>query len=195
MIRTAISLLFFASLIAIWSSPVGAENVFPAKADARIVIAQDRQRLLIYERGNLVRELPISTGWPGKRETATPAWRGPVGDYWGTFTSFGTTQDDGYWLFTDYLPDGRWNGDILLHGAPYTIGEDGSKEYDIAGIGIAPISHGCIRLLPADMAWFRAWDPEGVEVEIQPLEDPALTLPKLVLGAVLAAAGEDGRSR
>lgn len=163
---------------------------YPARADARIVIAQDQQRMLIYERGVLIRSLPISTGWPGRRETSTPTWSGRVGEYWGTFSSFGTTQDDGYWLFTDYLPDGRWNGDILIHGAPYILDGDGRKQYDTGGIGVAPISHGCIRLLPADMAWFRAWDPRGVAVEIQPLSDPGLALPKVVLGALLLAGGQ-----
>jgi lipoprotein-anchoring transpeptidase ErfK/SrfK len=183
--RGLLALLLAASLVVATIPRARAESAFPAKADARIVISQDQQRMLIYERGVLVKSLPISTGWPGRRETITPTWRGPVGEYWGTFSSFGTTQDDGYWLFTDYLPDGRWNGDILIHGAPYLVGPDGEKQYDLAGIGTAPVSHGCIRLLPEDMAWFRNWDPEGVEVEIEPLRNPAFALPKMVLGALL----------
>lgn len=188
-------LLLAAIAFAALGVPARAGEDFPARADARIVIAQDQQRMLIYERGALIRSLPISTGWPGRRQTITPAWRGPVGDYWGTFSSFGTTQDDGYWLFTDYLPDGRWNGDILIHGAPYLLGPGGEKRYDTAGIGVAPISHGCIRLLPEDMAWFRSWDPQGVPVEIQPLSEPLLALPKVVLGAMLLGANpiEEGR--
>ena len=188
--RPFLILLLVASALATSGPRVRAATDYPARADARIVIAQNQQRMLIYERGALIKSLPISTGWPGRRETSTPTWSGRVGEYWGTFSSFGTTQDDGYWLFTDYLPDGRWNGDILIHGAPYTLDGDGGKQYDTGGIGIAPISHGCIRLLPADMAWFRAWDPQGVAVEIQPLSDPGLALPKVVLGALLLAEGQ-----
>lgn len=88
-------------------------------ADARIVIAQDQRRMLAYERGKLIKTFPLSTGLPTARETSTPTWTGPLTDYWGTFSSFGTTQDDGYWLFTARPPDGRWNGDILIHAAPY----------------------------------------------------------------------------
>lgn len=159
--RLLLGLLLVATAFAVLSLPARATANFPVQADTRIVIAQDQQRMLIYERGALVKSLPISTGWPGRRQTITPTWRGSVGDYWDTFSSFGTTQDDGYWLFTDYLPDGRWNGDILIHGAPYLLGPSGEKRYDTEGIGVAPISHGCIRLLPEDMAWFRSWDPQG----------------------------------
>jgi lipoprotein-anchoring transpeptidase ErfK/SrfK len=172
-----------------------ATQTFPDKATARIVIAQDQQRLLIFEGTILRRAMPISTGWPGQRATITPPWQGRVGRYWGTFASFGTVQDDGYWLFTDYLPDGRWNGDILIHGAPYTVGADGEKAYDLSGIGVAPISHGCIRLLPEDSAWIRAWDPLGVPVEIRPFRDPALTVPKIIIGASLLSLAEIARAR
>jgi len=185
MLRRIVLLLLVASVVATTGSPAGAAAAFPAKADARIVIAQDQQRMLIYERGRLIRSMPVTTGLPTARETSTPAWTGPITDYWGTFSSFGTTQDDGYWLFSDRLPDGRWNGDILIHGAPYLIGAGGEKVYDTGGIGVAPISHGCIRLLPEDMVWFRGWDPQGVTVEIQPLRDPVPTGSKLALGALL----------
>lgn len=195
MMRIVLALLIAASLSAATIPRARAGTAFPAKANARIVISQDRQQMLIYERGLLVRSLPISTGWPGRRATSTPVWRGPLGEYWGTFSSFGTTQDDGYWLFTDYLPDGSWNGDILIHGAPYLIGPGGEKQYDIAGIGAAPVSHGCIRLLPEDMAWFRAWDPQGVEVEIAPLRNPAFALPKVVLGALLLGGAQVAQGR
>jgi len=187
MLRRIVILLLVASVFAATGSPAGATAAFPVKTDARVVIAQDQQRMLIYERGKLIKTFPISTGLPTARETSTPTWTGPITDYWGTFSSFGTTQDDGYWLFADRLPDGRWNGDILIHGAPYLPGPGGEKVYDTGGIGVAPISHGCIRMLPEDMIWFRSWDPLGVTVEIQPLGHPAPTGGKLALGALLLA--------
>lgn len=183
--RLSLVLLLVVSAFAASGPRALAGADFPAKTEARIVIAQDQQRMLIYQGGKLIKSLPISTGLPTARKTSTPVWTGPITDYWGTFSSFGTTQDDGYWLFTDRLPDGRWNGDILIHGAPYLIGAGGEKVYDTGGIGVAPISHGCIRLLPEDMVWFRGWDPQGVTVEIQPLRDPVPTGSKLALGALL----------
>lgn len=158
---------------------------FPDKGQARIVISQDDQRLLIVEGDRQVKQFPISTGWPGQRTTTTPSWQGTVGEFWGTFSSFGTTQDLGYWLFTDYLPDGSWNGDILIHGAPYVVGPAGEKRYSRDHIGVAPASHGCIQLLPEDAAWLRAWDPIGVPVTIAPFSRGSLDYPKIAVGARL----------
>jgi lipoprotein-anchoring transpeptidase ErfK/SrfK len=167
------SVIALLSIVILWHWPFVQPPVeltlFPDKAAARIVVSQDDQRMLIFEGERLFRALPVSTGVPADRVTTTPAWEGRVGRYWGTFSSFGTTQDHGYWLFTDYLPDGRWNGDILIHGAPYTRGADGEKLYQREHIGREPHSHGCIQLLPEDAEWFRAWDPVGVPVAIEPI--------------------------
>lgn len=195
MSRASLVILALLGMFALGTTPARAAERYPEKATARIVISQDQQRLLIYDGTILLRAFPISTGWPGRRMTITPTWRGPIGRYWGTFASFGTIQDDGYWLFTDYLPDGRWNGDILLHGAPYTLAADGSKAYDVTGIGVAPVSHGCVRLLPGDIAWLRAWDPQGVQVEIQPFSDPALAIPRIIAGTVLLSMADVARAR
>ncbi len=165
----------------------GAEQ-FPDKAKAQIIVSQDKQLMLIYEGELLVRQLPISTGWPGVRKTQTPTWNGRVGEFWGTFESFGTTQDLGYWLFTDRLADGEWNGDILIHGAPYTVNPVGAKSYSRDHIGKTPASHGCIQLLPEDAEWFHRWDPVGVPITIRAFSGGTLIYPKIVFGAQLTGA-------
>ncbi len=164
---------------------VQAEPQFPSKLSSRIVVSQDKQRMFIYQGDKVVREFPVSTGWPGVRRTFTPTWTGRVGEYWGTFSSFGTTQDLGYWLFTDYLPGGEWNGDILVHGAPYTLDGAGKKLYSAAQIGNSPASHGCIQLLPDDAQWFHEWDPVDVPITIEPFTGGILIYPKIVFGAQL----------
>ena len=181
-------ILLLALVVGHWAIPVLPKKAipfFPDKAQAQIVISQDQQVMLIYQGQEVVRRIPVSTGWPGMRKTFTPTWRGKVGTFWGTFSSFGTTQDLGYWLFTDYLPDGSWNGDILIHGAPYTFDEQGNKVYDVEGIGTAPMSHGCIRLAPEDAEWFYLWDPIGVPIIIESFSGAA-SYPRLVHGAQLA---------
>jgi hypothetical protein len=186
------------SLLLVWHWPIVPPltphglGYFPDKATTEIVILQDEQRMLLLQGGEFFRAFPISTGAPAARETTTPAWQGPIGKYWGTFSSFGTTQDHGYWLFTDYLPGGRWNGDILIHGAPYTIGLDGEKQYRTEHIGKIPASHGCIQLLPADAEWFRAWDPIGVRVTIEPITRAAGISPRRALAAQSVAASQRG---
>lgn len=168
----------------------GTPDTFPDKSIARIVISQDDQQMRIYEGDRLAVVLPVSTGWPGIRKTATPEWSGRVGEFWGTFTSFGTTQDLGFWLYTDYLPDGSWNGDILFHGAPYTVGLDGAKQYELDGIGTTPVSNGCIRLEPSDAEWMMRWDPVGVPLTIEPLTKNLSDYPKLGVGAQLVAVAQ-----
>lgn len=176
------------SMLGLFAYPAQGGDDFPDKARSRIVISQDEQKMFIYEGARLVRTLPISTGWPGSRKTTTLAWAGEVGYYWGTFESFGTTQDHGYWLFTDYLDDGSWNGDILIHGAPYVLGPDGEKQYSRDQIGKAPVSHGCIQMLPEDAEWFHAWDPVGVQITIHFFTNGTQGYPKLGVGAELTSA-------
>jgi lipoprotein-anchoring transpeptidase ErfK/SrfK len=124
-----------------------------------LLIDQVTQTMHVFEGWRKIRELPISTGIPDP-QTLTPEWSGFVGRYVGSFRSFGTEQDDGWYLFSS-------GGDILLHGAPYRLDGGGSKSYvDLEALGRRPSSHGCIRMDPQDAAWITAWNPEGVPVTI-----------------------------
>ena len=128
-----------------------------------IVIDLKTQKMLVWDpaAGEMpLRELPVSTG-DESRGYRTPPWYGLVGQYAGTFQSFGVYADEGWYLFED-------GGKILIHGAPYTL-IDGRKVYeDMDALGAYPASHGCIRLAPEDAAWFTAWNPRGVPLVILP---------------------------
>jgi lipoprotein-anchoring transpeptidase ErfK/SrfK len=125
-----------------------------------IVVDPDRQVMLIWEPGMPVREMPVSTGDPA-RGYRTPAWYGLVGRYVGTFHAYSVYADEGWYLFQDA-------GDILIHGAPYTI-VDGVKIYEsLEALGNYPASRGCIRLRPEDARWFTAWLPQGVPLVVLP---------------------------
>jgi hypothetical protein len=107
-----------------------------------------------------LRELLVSTG-DETRGYRTPPWYGLVGKYEGTFQSFGVYADEGWYLFEDH-------GKILIHSAPYKL-VDGQKVYeDMEALGAYPASHGCIRLVPKDAAWFTQWNPQGVPLVILP---------------------------
>jgi lipoprotein-anchoring transpeptidase ErfK/SrfK len=127
-----------------------------------IIINQDAQRMYVVRQGQLLREIPISTGDPDQGYE-TPAWSGVVGAYWGTFLGVGNVYaDNGWWLFK--AP----GGNILIHGLPYVV-KDGHKVYkDAEYIGIYPASSGCIRLLVEDIEWFTALQPEGMPIVILP---------------------------
>ncbi len=132
-----------------------------AQVGKAVFIDQDLQTMFVYQDGELVRIIPVSTG-KARQDSFTPAWEGRVGHYVGTFTSFGTTQDEGWYLFMA-------EGGILIHGAPYLV-EDGVKVYqELDALGVYPASHGCIRLSPEDAEWFTAWNPQGAHCVINEL--------------------------
>ncbi len=125
-----------------------------------IVVDLAKQQMIVRDPGQPLREMPVSTG-DEARGYRTLAWYGLVGDYWGTFNSFGVYADEGWYLFEDA-------GSILIHGAPYKR-VDGQKVYeDMAALGAYPASRGCIRLAPEDAFWFTQWRPQGVPIVILP---------------------------
>ncbi len=118
--------------------------------------------MYVYENGEEIRSIPVSTGLPDQVETKTPGWEGEVGRYVGTFFAFDVWADDAWYLFENY-------GSMLIHGAPY-IKQDGKKVYqELDALGVRPASHGCIRLPPEDSEWFTAWEPRGAFMIILPL--------------------------
>lgn len=124
-----------------------------------LYIDQYNQRLYIYEYGELIREIPCSTGLP-EPDKYTPAAVGRVSDYWPTFTSFGTQCDNGWLLF-------KSSGNILIHSLPYLPDEFGNKIYqDADALGVRPASHGCIRISPADAEWLTEYNPRGALFEV-----------------------------
>ena len=128
------------------------------KTGRAILIDQDQQQMYIFEDGIEVRAIPCSTGDPSNH--GTRAWEGIVGDYVGTFFSFDTYGDYGWFLFKD-------QGSILIHGAPYVVDENGGRHYqDLDALGQRPTSHGCIRIHPDEARWFTFWGPQGVPVII-----------------------------
>ena len=128
-----------------------------------IVVDLASQTMTVWDPGRPTRVIPVSTG-DESRGYRTLAWYGLVGDYWGTFQASGVYADEGWYLFRDA-------GDILIHGAPYTL-VSGQKVYeDIDALGAYPASKGCIRLAPEDAVWFTEWNPKGVPIVILPKDE------------------------
>ena len=117
--------------------------------------------MLVYEGGDLVRTIAVSTGAPYEN-SFTPAWTGRVGAFWGKAQFRGTD------LWADYI----WylfpgaTGSILIHSVPYVDNGD-EKVYDRPeALGVEPASKGCVRISPEDAEWLARWDPVGVPIEI-----------------------------
>ncbi len=136
-------------------TPTATPYPFDTRADLPryIYIDQETQWMYVFEYGELIRDMPCSTGLPEWDKTTEP-WSGTVGAYWGTFTAFGVFADEAWYLYPCL-------GSILIHSLPYTL-VDGEKVYQGAEhLGVRPSSHGCIRISPEDAAWLTAWNPEG----------------------------------
>ena len=112
---------------------------------ARIVL--DEQRVYVYNhRKRLIATLPASTGV--KDQT-------PVG----TFKVFSQSAQAVYspnpnermrWMTR--FTKGREGGNIGFHGIPYKVTKTGEIPFPTP-LGIAPSSHGCIRMRVADAKW------------------------------------------
>ncbi|MEI6298636.1 MAG: L,D-transpeptidase [Actinomycetota bacterium] len=112
---------------------------------ARIVL--DEQRVYVYNhRKRLIATLPASTGV----DDQTPV---------GTFKVFSQSAQAFYtpnpsermrWMTR--FTKGRAGGNIGFHGIPYKVTKSGEIPF-FTPLGIAPSSHGCIRMRVADAKW------------------------------------------
>ncbi len=131
---------------------------FTRSEDFRIEVDLGLQKVFIYYRDELIREM-VSSG--GEEETPTPT---------GEYTTIEKIKyswiprfDVGayYWI--------RFYGAYLFHSVPFD--EDGDiilEEYGKLG---SPASHGCIRLRLKDAKWLYDNLPLGVKVLIYPEEE------------------------
>lgn len=125
-----------------------------------VVVSLDEQMMTVWDPGRPLRRMAVSTGDESRGYRTLP-WYGLVGDYWGTFNSYGVYADEGWYLFEDA-------GTILVHSAPYKL-VNGQKVYrEMDALGAYPASKGCIRLAPEDATWFTEWQPKGVPLVILP---------------------------
>jgi lipoprotein-anchoring transpeptidase ErfK/SrfK len=111
----------------------------------RIVL--DEQRVYVYNhRKRLIATLPVSTGV----DDQTPV---------GTFKVFSQSAQAFYtpnpsermrWMTR--FTKGREDGNIGFHGIPYKVTKSGEIPF-FTPLGVAPSSHGCIRMRVADAKW------------------------------------------
>ena len=111
----------------------------------RIVL--DEQRVYVYNhRKRLIATLPVSTGV----DDQTPV---------GTFKVFSQSVQAYYapspnermrWMTR--FTKGREGGNIGFHGIPYKVTKSGEIPF-FTPLGVAPSSHGCIRMRVADAKW------------------------------------------
>lgn len=114
-------------------------------AFARIVL--DEQRAYFYtSKRRLIATLPVSTGI----DDQTPV---------GTFKVFSKSAQTFYapnpverMKYMTRFTKGREGGNIGFHGIPYKVTKNGDIPF-YTPLGIAPVSHGCIRMRVTDARW------------------------------------------
>ena len=112
---------------------------------ARVVLSE--QRVYVYNtRRRLIATLPVSTGL----DDTTPT---------GTFKVFSKSAQAYYapnpnerMRFMTRFTKGRQGGNIGFHGIPYKVTKAGEIPFPTP-LGLAPSSHGCVRVRVADAKW------------------------------------------
>lgn len=112
---------------------------------ARVVISE--QRVYVYNmRKRLIATLPASTGLLDTTPT-------------GTFKVFSKSAQAYYtpnpnerMRFMTRFTKGREGGNIGFHGIPYKVTKAGEIPFPTP-LGVAPSSHGCVRMRVADAKW------------------------------------------
>ncbi len=114
-------------------------------AFSRIVLSEQRAYFYTASR-RLIATLPVSTG----ADDQTPV---------GTFKVFSKSAQTFYepnpserMKFMTRFTKGREGGNIGFHGIPYKVTKNGDVPF-YTPLGIAPVSHGCIRMRVADARW------------------------------------------
>ena len=123
------------------------------------VVLDEQQAYFYNSRRKLIAKLPVSTGL-GK---STPI---------GTFKVFSRSAQTFYterpsekMKFMTRFTIGRNGGNIGFHGIPYVISKQGMVRFPTP-LGIAPSSHGCIRMLDAHAEWVFRNLPNGATVKV-----------------------------
>lgn len=114
-------------------------------AFARVVL--DEQRAYFYNKNRrLVATLPVSTGV----DDQTPV--GVFKVFSKSAQTFYTPNPRERMRFMTRFTVGRQGGNIGFHGIPYTVTKNGEVPF-YTPLGLAPSSHGCIRMKVADAKW------------------------------------------
>jgi lipoprotein-anchoring transpeptidase ErfK/SrfK len=114
-------------------------------AFARIVLSEQRAYFYTTSR-RLIATLPVSTG----ADDQTPVGRFKV--FSKSAQTFYEPNPSERMKFMTRFTKGREGGNIGFHGIPYKVTKNGDVPF-YTPLGIAPVSHGCIRMRTTDAKW------------------------------------------
>jgi lipoprotein-anchoring transpeptidase ErfK/SrfK len=127
-------------------------------AYARVVL--DEQQAYFYNSNRkLIAKLPVSTGL----DSTTPVGRFKV--FSRSAQTFYLPRPQEKMKFMTRFTVGREGGNIGFHGIPYVVTKKGNVRFPTP-LGIAPSSHGCIRMLDSHAQWVFENLPQGATVSV-----------------------------
>lgn len=125
---------------------------------ARIVL-NEQQAYFYNNKRKLIAKLPVSTGLDG----STPTGRFKV--FSRSAQTFYIPRPQEKMKFMTRFTVGRNGGNIGFHGIPYISTRKGNVRFPTP-LGIAPSSHGCIRMLDSHAQWVFDNLPQGATVTV-----------------------------
>jgi lipoprotein-anchoring transpeptidase ErfK/SrfK len=139
----------------------------PAKAPARksligkIVVDLSDQTTVVYDKsGAVLKTFDVSTGL----ESSTPL--GTFKVFSKSSRTFYTPRPEEKMRWMTRFTKGRRGGTIGFHGIPYKVTKQGEVAFPTP-LGVAPSSHGCVRMLETEAKWIYTHSDIGTVVKVQ----------------------------
>jgi lipoprotein-anchoring transpeptidase ErfK/SrfK len=149
------------------TSTTVAKKPQPAKAPARksiigkIVVDLSDQTTVVYDRsGAVLKTFDVSTGL----ESSTPL--GTFKVFSKSSRTFYTPRPEEKMRWMTRFTKGRRGGNIGFHGIPYKVTKQGEVAFPTP-LGVAPSSHGCVRMLETEAKWIYTHSDIGTVVKVQ----------------------------
>jgi len=149
------------------TSTTVAKKPQPSKAPSRksiigkIVVDLSDQTTVVYDKsGAVLRTFDVSTGL----DSSTPL--GTFKVFSKSSRTFYTPRPEEKMRWMTRFTKGRRGGNIGFHGIPYKVTKQGEVAFPTP-LGVAPSSHGCVRMLETEAKWIYTRSDIGTVVKVQ----------------------------
>lgn len=149
------------------TTTVAAKKPSASKAPARkstigkIVVDLSEQTTVVYDKnGAVLKTFDVSTGL----DSSTPL--GSFKVFSKSSRTFYTPRPEEKMRWMTRFTKGRRGGNIGFHGIPYKVTKQGEVAFPTP-LGVAPSSHGCVRMLETEAKWIYTHSDIGTVVKVQ----------------------------
>lgn len=127
----------------------------------KIVVDLSAQTTVVYDKdGAVLKTFDVSTGL----ESSTPL--GSFKVFSKSSRTFYTPRPEEKMRWMTRFTKGRRGGNIGFHGIPYKVTKQGEVAFPTP-LGVAPSSHGCVRMLETEAKWIYTHSDIGTVVKVQ----------------------------